>query len=57
LIPLFDGEKQQKTLIPALRRSNTTLQVVDLIGSEVKFRYAPNSGIAAEFVVRAGSAG
>jgi hypothetical protein len=29
-IPLFDGEKQQKMPIQALRRPNTTLQVVDL---------------------------
>jgi len=30
-IPLFDAEKQQNTLIPALRRQNEALQVVDFI--------------------------
>jgi hypothetical protein len=30
-ILLFDGEKQQKTLIPARRRPNPTLQVIDSI--------------------------
>jgi hypothetical protein len=39
-IPLFDGEKQQKRLIPALRRPNAALQVVDSIRVWAKFRYA-----------------
>jgi hypothetical protein len=39
-IPLFDGEKQQKPLIPALRRSNVAFQVVDFIGVRREFRYA-----------------
>jgi len=30
-IPLFDEGKQQNTLIPALRRQNEALQVVDSI--------------------------
>jgi hypothetical protein len=39
-IPLFNGEKQQKQLIPALRRPNATLQVIDSIRVREKFRYA-----------------
>jgi hypothetical protein len=39
-IPLFHGEKQQKPLIPALRRPNLTLQVVDSICIQAKFRCA-----------------
>jgi hypothetical protein len=39
-IPLFDEEKQQKTLIPALRRPNATLQVLDSIWVQREFRYA-----------------
>jgi hypothetical protein len=31
LIPLFDGEKQQKTPVPALRGRNWTLQLIDSI--------------------------
>ena len=31
LIPLFDGEKQQKTPVPALRGRNATLQAIDSI--------------------------
>jgi hypothetical protein len=44
-IPLFDGEKQQKPLIPAPRRPNATLQAIDSIRVWTKFRYAANSGI------------
>jgi hypothetical protein len=39
-IPLFDGEKQQKTPVQAIRRTNPTFQVVDLIWVRAKFRYA-----------------
>jgi hypothetical protein len=39
-IPLFHGEKQQKPLIPALRRLNPAFQVIDLIGSDAEFPYA-----------------
>jgi hypothetical protein len=39
-IPLFDGEKQQNTLIPALRRENEALQVVDSMCVRGEFRYA-----------------
>jgi hypothetical protein len=38
-IPLFQGKKQQKQLISALRRPKATLQVIDLIGVCAKFRY------------------
>ena len=44
-IPLFDEEKQLKTLIPALRRQNVTLQVIDSIRVRGEFRYAASSGI------------
>jgi hypothetical protein len=39
-IPLFDGERQQKTPVPTLRRLNATLQVIDSICSRREFRYA-----------------
>jgi hypothetical protein len=39
-IPLFQGKKQQKPLIPALHRPKATLQVVDSIWVLGKFRYA-----------------
>jgi hypothetical protein len=39
-IPLFDGEKQQKTAVQALRSPNQTLQAIDLIRLDAKFRYA-----------------
>jgi hypothetical protein len=39
-IPLFDAEKQQKPLIPALHRQNNALQVVDFIWVRGEFRYA-----------------
>jgi len=39
-IPLFDEEKQQKTLIHALRGPKVTLQVIDFIRVHTKFRYA-----------------
>jgi hypothetical protein len=39
-IPLFDGEKQQKTPVQALRRPKWTLQVIDSIRVPAKFRYA-----------------
>jgi hypothetical protein len=38
--PLFDAKKQQKTLIPALRRPNATLQVVDSNRLRREFPYA-----------------
>jgi len=39
-IPLFDGEKQQKTPIQALRRPISTLQVVDSLCARREFPYA-----------------
>jgi hypothetical protein len=66
-IPLFHGEKRQKTPVQALRRLNPAFQVIDLIGSDAEFPYAakqrnflgltgelkwPNSGIAAESMGR-----
>jgi hypothetical protein len=39
-IPLFDGKKQQKAPVQALRRTNPTFQVVDFIWVQAKFRYA-----------------
>jgi len=39
-IPLFHGEKQQKTPVQALCRLIPALQVIDLIGSDAGFRYA-----------------
>jgi hypothetical protein len=44
LIPLFDGEKQQKTAVPALRRLNPTLQVIEFISVLCEFRYAAEQG-------------
>src|SRR5215469_3677450 len=44
-IPLFDGEKQKKTPVPALRRPNTTLQVFDLFTLTRNSTTRPNSGI------------
>jgi hypothetical protein len=38
-IPLFGGEKQQKTPVQALRRRKLTSQVVDFICVKTKFRY------------------
>jgi hypothetical protein len=43
-IPLFQGKKQQKPLIPAIRRPKATLQVVDPIWVRRKFRYAAKQG-------------
>jgi hypothetical protein len=40
LIPLFDGEKQQKTLLQTLRRPTLALQIIDYIRENAKFRYA-----------------
>jgi hypothetical protein len=39
-IPLFDGEKQQKMPIPALRGPKATLQVFDSVWFRREFRYA-----------------
>jgi hypothetical protein len=39
-IPLFDGEKQQKTPVPAFWKPKQTFQVIDLIAPKAKFRYA-----------------
>jgi hypothetical protein len=39
-VPLFDGKNQQKTAVQALRSSNHTLQVIDFIRFDAKFRYA-----------------
>jgi hypothetical protein len=38
--PCSTGKKQQNTLIPALRRQNDVLQVVDFICVRGEFRYA-----------------
>jgi hypothetical protein len=38
-IPLFQGKKQQNRRIQTRRRSNMTLQVIDLFGSDTKFPY------------------
>jgi hypothetical protein len=40
LIPLFHGEKQQKTSVQALRRPKSKLQAIDFIGVRREFRYA-----------------
>ena len=45
LIPLFDGEKQQKTAVPALRRLNLTLQVIDFISAYANSATPRNRGI------------
>jgi hypothetical protein len=54
--PLFDAEKQQNTLIPALRRQNEALQVVDFICVSGEFRYAAKQrnffGLSAELFGR-----
>ena len=39
-IPLFDGENSKKTAVQALLRPNLTLQVIDFIWPDAKFRYA-----------------
>jgi len=39
-IPLFHGEKQQKTPVQAHVRPKPAVQVVDFIGPDAKFRYA-----------------
>src|SRR5215469_5823547 len=44
-IPLFDGEKQQTTPVPALLRPNATLQAVDLFILTRNSPTRPNSGI------------
>jgi hypothetical protein len=40
LIPLFYGEKQQKTSVQALRRPESKLQVIDFLWSLREFRCA-----------------
>jgi hypothetical protein len=40
LIPLFHGEKQQKTSVQALRRRESKLQVIDFLWIRREFRYA-----------------
>jgi hypothetical protein len=39
-IPLFYAEKQQKPLIQAATKPNTTFQVIDSIWVRAKFRYS-----------------
>jgi hypothetical protein len=39
-IPLFDGEKHEKTAIQALRGPNAALQAVDSIRVHIRFPYA-----------------
>jgi hypothetical protein len=46
-IPLFDGEKQQKTPVQAHHRPNATFQVFDSISTMQNSATLPNSGILA----------
>jgi hypothetical protein len=43
-IPLFDGEKQQKTAVPARQRPNATSQVVDSLCAIRNSATLPSSG-------------
>ena len=39
-IPLFDAENSKKSPVQALLKPNPTLQAIDFIWSNAKFRYA-----------------